>query len=111
MFVDAAAVWFATDNGTVQKCATTGRGGQPTVVFTGPKGASIASVDATNVYFTVATAYDKKDVMRCPLTGCCGSPTLLVRGLPEITGWAVDATSVYWSMFGDKGTVVKLTPK
>jgi hypothetical protein len=67
-----------------------------------------ATVDATNIYWSVATAATPAfvDILTVPIAG--GSATTLVAGTPPPTFMAVDGTSLYWT---DSTSVKRVTPK
>src|SRR5579863_1649109 len=76
----------------IMKCAKTGCGNAPTVLASGPWGATTRlAVSGGNVYWA-----GQDVVLSCPTDGCPGGPTVLWSGSLAPTDVAVGATAIYF---------------
>ena len=91
---------YWNDSSHVERCATTGCSGTPTLLTTTSSAAGIAT-DGTNVYW----AEENGNIKSCSVNGCVTPSTLASgQGTPVLV--AVDSTNVYWANVSG-GTVMK----
>ncbi len=77
---------------------------QAAIIATDKDGISGFAIDASNVYFTTASATNADGslsprggtVSRCPLSGCIGSPTVIATGQSYPQQIAVNGSALYW---------------
>ncbi len=103
--MDAAAVYWTNDGGTVMKAPL--EGGSPVALAEGQRNPRKLAIDAESVYWT----NDDGSVKKVPLGG--GDPETLATGQDHPLGITVDATSVYWmnSAAGTGDEAPEVTPR